>query len=684
MSTAHSAAKLRLITASNLLVSLRTQGILGGLLVPFSLLTVLLFWTTSGQGNATEMLGKETSKSARAGIDWSQIRGVNFFSSNASNAHDMWRNFDPVRVERELGWAKSIGFNSVRLWLSVEAHQSDVKHFLSNLDSCLDLCRNRGLTAMLVLFDSCGIEKRTSAVPITVGEAYKQFLSSARFSEGERKLIQQRYREFAEGRGKDMWIKVGRDTPFDVLFWQNWSPNPGLSRLTQPSWPQFEKYVDDVIAVGNRHPEVIAYDLMNEPGCLFDIPTGSTPQAASAEVTALLEHISHYMEQKQAKAALTIGSANLDELKKWEKYQTLLSIHSYQLGDALTVTLKEAMTFARLHNKPILLSECLANTDDWLKVHGEERLSTDEAQLQHYQATVPILLESGIGWYSWGFVAGGMFSPFTDILLDNGYRRPAAAYLEERLKGGNPVEQRVVVLTFDDAVKSHRTFVVPLLKELGFGATFFVSHRWMDDSVNFMTWAEIAEIHRMGFEIGNHSWTHDDFSKPANAERLPSELAQIETELTKVNVPRPISFAYCGNNFGPEAIAGLKAAGYRFARRGMQPEVPYGEIKIGPLYDPRKNHPLLIPTTGDAYPGWTLEHFRKIVDQAGPNRFVILQFHGVPDPTHPWVNTQPELFRECMSYLKKQAFQVIALRDIERYYPGMVPPDDLLLKVRFP
>jgi peptidoglycan/xylan/chitin deacetylase (PgdA/CDA1 family) len=40
---------------------------------------------------------------------------------------------------------------------------------------------------------------------------------------------------------------------------------------------------------------------------------------------------------------------------------------------------------------------------------------------------------------------------------------------------------KVVVLTFDDAVKSHRTFVAPLLKELGFGATFFVTHRWMAD-----------------------------------------------------------------------------------------------------------------------------------------------------------------------------------------------------------
>ena len=43
-------------------------------------------------------------------------------------------------------------------------------------------------------------------------------------------------------------------------------------------------------------------------------------------------------------------------------------------------------------------------------------------------------------------------------------------------------EERMVVLTFDDAVKSHRTFVAPYLKELGFGATFFVSVSTLSNS----------------------------------------------------------------------------------------------------------------------------------------------------------------------------------------------------------
>src|SRR5262249_49018673 len=151
---------------------------------------------------------------------------------------------------------------------------------------------------------------------------------------------------------------------------------------------------------------------------------------------------------------------------------------------------------------------------------------------------------------------------------------------------------------------SHRTFVAPLLKDLGFQATFFVTHGWMDDAEHFMTWRDIAEIHGMGFEIGNHSWTHGNFSTPDGASRLGGELTQADDELKKVGVPRPISFAWCGNNFGPEALRVLKERGFHFARRGMQPEAAYGTLQFGPAYDPARHHPLLIPTTGDAYPNW--------------------------------------------------------------------------------
>jgi len=247
-----------------------------------------------------------------------------------------------------------------------------------------------------------------------------------------------------------------------------------------------------------------------------------------------------------------------------------------------------------------------------------------------------------------------------------------------------PVPDKLVVLTFDDAAKSHGTFAAPFLKDLGFRATFFVSHRWMNDHENFMTWKEIAKIHQLGFEIGNHTWTHDDFSRPRNTARLEGELALIEREISKVGVPRPVSFAYPGDDFGPEAVRILRHQGYRFARRGMQPEIPYGQMQIGPAFDPKQHHPLLIPTTADAYPDWTLAYFQQVVGRARDARIVVLQFHGVPDPAHPWVNTPPENFRLYMTYLKENGFQAIALRDVEQYVDFENPPDDPVLKMSYP
>lgn len=219
------------------------------------------------------------------------------------------------------------------------------------------------------------------------------------------------------------------------------------------------------------------------------------------------------------------------------------------------------------------------------------------------------------------------------------------------------------VLTFDDAVASHRHFVAPFLADQGFGATFFVTHRWMDDRDNFMSWDQIAEIAEMGFEIGNHSWSHSDFSVPKHAARLEGELALVENELSKVGVEKPVSFAWCGNRFGPEALEKLRRLNYRFARRGLSPELDNRALAAGLAYDASVHDPLLIPSTGNSVPGWSLDLFRRILERASSG-IVVLQFHGVPDLAHDWVHTPPALFRECMAELRRQRFDVLALRDL--------------------
>ena len=73
-----------------------------------------------------------------------------------------------------------------------------------------------------------------------------------------------------------------------------------------------------------------------------------------------------------------------------------------------------------------------------------------------------------------------------------------------------PIPDRLVVLTFDDSAKSHYTIARPLLREYGFGATFFITEGFdfKDNKKDYMTWEEIRELHQDGFEIGNHTRDH--------------------------------------------------------------------------------------------------------------------------------------------------------------------------------
>jgi peptidoglycan/xylan/chitin deacetylase (PgdA/CDA1 family) len=252
------------------------------------------------------------------------------------------------------------------------------------------------------------------------------------------------------------------------------------------------------------------------------------------------------------------------------------------------------------------------------------------------------------------------------------------------MPAASAIPDRLVVLTFDDAVASHRAYVAPLLSSLGFSATFFVTHGFMHDREHFMNWDEIAEIHEMGFEIGNHSWSHAEFESPRGAARLAGELALVERELAKVGVPRPLSFGFTGNFFGPEAVDVLRDVGMRFARRGEMPEQEYGKAVVGPVYDPTKHHRLLIPTTGDAYPNWTFDHFRDVVSRARDGKIVVLQFHGVPDVAHPWVDTPPDQFREYMVWLHEHGFRTLAMRDLAEFVNPTSEVPDPMLDERYP
>jgi peptidoglycan/xylan/chitin deacetylase (PgdA/CDA1 family) len=211
---------------------------------------------------------------------------------------------------------------------------------------------------------------------------------------------------------------------------------------------------------------------------------------------------------------------------------------------------------------------------------------------------------------------------------------------------------KVAVLTFDDAVASHATYVAPLLKKYGFGATFFVCEFPPDfsDKSKYMTWEQIQSLHQMGFEVANHTRTHKHVSKMTSAE-MHEQLEWIERKFLSLGIPRPISFAYPGYDTHPPALEVLKARGYQYASGG-------GER----AYEPAKDDPLLMP--GINIHGTDPAKVIAAIDHAGPGRIAVLIAHGVPDTAHPWVDTRPALFERYLEHLKASNFRVIAMRDL--------------------
>lgn len=217
------------------------------------------------------------------------------------------------------------------------------------------------------------------------------------------------------------------------------------------------------------------------------------------------------------------------------------------------------------------------------------------------------------------------------------------------------IPERLVILTFDDATASQYSVVAPLLKEYGFGATFFICEfpPNFSDTTKYMNWRQIRELDRMGFEIANHTRNHPAIAK-LTEDKIVEQLNYIERKCDSMKITRPVTFAYPGYSLSIPGMNILQGKRYLFARAGGSR-----------AYDPQTDHPLLVPS-------WAMNEKNKpqimeAFKEAHDTKIVVLTIHGVPDAEHPWVNTNPELFKEYLQFLSENHFKVIAFRDLGKY-----------------
>jgi len=119
---------------------------------------------------------------------------------------------------------------------------------------------------------------------------------------------------------------------------------------------------------------------------------------------------------------------------------------------------------------------------------------------------------------------------------------------------------RSVAITFDDGCETDLLSAAPVLKQLGFGATFYVVAGWIGKP-GFLSAPQVRELDDAGFEIGCHSMTHaylSDLDEPG----LSREIREAKETIEQLLGNRIEHFSCPGGRSDRRAVAIAKQAGF--------------------------------------------------------------------------------------------------------------------------
>jgi len=88
---------------------------------------------------------------------------------------------------------------------------------------------------------------------------------------------------------------------------------------------------------------------------------------------------------------------------------------------------------------------------------------------------------------------------------------------------------KTVVITFDDGYRDFYTDAFEAMRQCGFTATIFLATDRIQntpvriDGVDYLTWSEVAELHKAGIQFGSHTVSHPDL-RSLSPEQIEYEL----------------------------------------------------------------------------------------------------------------------------------------------------------------
>jgi hypothetical protein len=354
--------------------------------------------------------------------------GSNYIPASAINELEMWQadTFDPKRIDTELGWAESLGMNTMRVFLHDLVWKQDPNGFKRRIDTFLTIAAKHHIKPMFVLFDSCW----------------------------------------------DPNPELGKQrAPRPGVHNSGWMQSPGAKALEDPrQYPRLEKYVKGVVGAFARDPRILAWDIWNEP----DNTNGGSyskgePKDKVQIVLGLLPQAFAWAREVGPQQPLTSGvwkgdwSSNekMDVMDRLQIYLSdIITFHNYDAADEFEKRVK----WLTRYNRPLLCTEYMARGNK----------ST-------FQGTLPVAKKYKVAAINWGLVAGKTQTylpwdswehPYTDrepaIWFHEVFRTDGTPYSAEevelikRLIRGSSATRRTIIspgFTFGDSL-SYRVRVV--------------------------------------------------------------------------------------------------------------------------------------------------------------------------------------------------------------------------------
>ncbi len=278
--------------------------------------------------------------------------GANFIPSNAINQLEMFQpgSYDPRRIDTELGWARSAGFNTARVFLHDQLWAQDARGFQGRLAQFVAIAARHNIKPLFVLFDSCW----------------------------------------------DPHPRLGRQrAPRPGIHNSGWVQSPGAERLDDRRYTRvLYDYVTGVLGQFRNDDRVLGWDLWNEPDNPARVYRSVERKDKLERVADLLPQVFGWARAVDPSQPLTSGVWQ----GQWSDPGRRSAIAGIQLDNSDVITFHsyaEPATFesriAELtpQGRPILCTEYMART-----------------QGSTVQSILPVAKRHNVGAYNWGLVAG--------------------------------------------------------------------------------------------------------------------------------------------------------------------------------------------------------------------------------------------------------------------------------------